>query len=117
MRSILIPIISLLALLLAACSESPRNESAATLFEGARLISGDGGAPVENSAFLMENGKFTTVGKKGEVAAPPGAVRVDLAGKTVMPALIDSHAHLGWAVIRPAPSARTPTPRKISSTT
>ena len=68
----------------------------ATLFEGARLIVGDGRAPIENSAFLVERDKIARVGKKGGVSAPAGATRVDLTGKTVMPALIDIHNHLGW---------------------
>ncbi|HLI84941.1 MAG TPA: amidohydrolase family protein [Bryobacteraceae bacterium] len=72
----------------------------ATLFEGARLIVGDGSAPIENSAFLVENNRFTRIGKKGEVRAPAGALRVDLSGKTVMPALIDTHTHLGWQIVR-----------------
>jgi imidazolonepropionase-like amidohydrolase len=88
-----------LALLLGACS-SPAPPSSATLFEGARLITGDGGAPVENSAFLVENNKITSVGRKGELSAPAGATHIDLTGKTVMPALIDTHTHLGWAVIK-----------------
>lgn len=66
------------------------------LFEGARLITGSGGAPIESSAVLVENGRFTRVGRKGEVAASPGVTRVDLTGKTVMPALVDIHNHLGW---------------------
>lgn len=70
-----------------------------TLFEGARLIVGDG-TVIENSAFLMENGKFTQVGRKGDVKLPAGATRVDLAGKTVMPALVDTHVHYGWQVIK-----------------
>jgi imidazolonepropionase-like amidohydrolase len=74
-------------------------QSGATLFEGARLITGDGSAPLENSAFLMENDRITRVGKKGEVRAPAGAARVDLSGKTVMPALIDAHTHLGWTIL------------------
>jgi imidazolonepropionase-like amidohydrolase len=64
-------------------------------FEGARLIVGDGSAPVESSAFLVEGDSFTWVGKKGERQPPPGAVRVDLTGKTVMPSLIDGHNHIG----------------------
>lgn len=64
-------------------------------FEGARLIVGDGSAPVENSAFLVEGDAFTWVGKKGERQPPQGAVRVDLTGKTVMPSLIDGHNHIG----------------------
>ena len=70
--------------------------SAVTVFEGARLITGDGGAPVENSAFVVENNRFTAVGRKGELNVPSGATRVDLTGKTVMPAIIDAHGHLGF---------------------
>jgi imidazolonepropionase-like amidohydrolase len=73
--------------------------SGATLFEGARLIPGDGSAAIENSAFLVENNRFSKVGRKGQVQAP-GAARVDLTGKTVMPALVNAHNHLGWAVIK-----------------
>src|SRR5437773_1368016 len=68
-----------------------------TLFEGARLIVGDGSAPIENSAFVVQNGKFTSVGRRGQVQAPAGAARVDLSGKTVMPALINLHTHPGWS--------------------
>ena len=63
---------------------------------GARLIVGDGSAPIEGSAFLVENGRFTQVGRKGEVQAPAGAARVDLTGKTVIPALVDAHSHIGY---------------------
>ena len=66
-----------------------------TLFEGARLITGDG-AVIANSAFVVSNGQFGQVGRKGEVTLPQGAVRVDLTGKTVMPALVDAHVHMGY---------------------
>ena len=66
------------------------------MFEGARLITGDGGGPIENSAFTMQNGRFTAVGRRGELQVPSGAVRVDLTGKTVMPAKVDVHGHLGY---------------------
>jgi imidazolonepropionase-like amidohydrolase len=75
-------------------------QNGAVLFEGARLIVGDGSAPIENSAFLMENNRFTRVGKKGSIQAPAGAARVDLTGKTVMPALVDAHVHLGWTQLK-----------------
>jgi imidazolonepropionase-like amidohydrolase len=70
--------------------------SGITLFEGARLIVGDGTAPIENSAFIVQNNRFTRIGRKGEPLAPAGARRIDLTGKTVMPALIDAHVHLGY---------------------
>jgi imidazolonepropionase-like amidohydrolase len=67
----------------------------AVLFEGARVIPGDGTRPIENAAFIVENGRFTRIGRRGDVKAPEGAARVDLTGKTVMPALVDTHNHLG----------------------
>jgi imidazolonepropionase-like amidohydrolase len=68
----------------------------AALYEGARLIVGDSSAPIENGAFAVQNGKITAIGRKGQVKAPSGATRVDLTGKTVIPALVNIHAHLGW---------------------
>ncbi len=68
----------------------------AILYEGARLITGDGSPAIENSAFLVQNGAFTRVGRKGEIPLPAGANRVDLSGKTVMPTLVDMHGHFGF---------------------
>jgi imidazolonepropionase-like amidohydrolase len=88
-------LVSMVALTLSIAGQAPR-AGAPTLFEGARLLVGDGSAPIENSAFVIEAGKIGRVGRKGEVPLPAGATRVDLTGKTVMPALIDIHNHLGW---------------------
>ena len=65
------------------------------LFEGARLITGDGSAPIADSAFLIESGTIARVGRRGDIPAA-GAARVDLTGKTVIPALIDPHNHIGY---------------------
>src|SRR5439155_1513551 len=67
---------------------------AVTVFEGARLIVGDGSAPIENSAFVIQNNRFLQVGRRGQVNVPAGAARVDLTGKTVMPAIVDTHTHM-----------------------
>ena len=83
----------------AACSprvEEQAGTARATVFEGARLITGESSAPIENSAFTIENDQFTGVGRKGELQVPAGAARVDLTGKTVMPAKVDVHGHLGY---------------------
>ena len=72
----------------------------ATVFEGARLITGDGSAPIMDAAFVVDNGRFTAVGRKGQISVPAGAAHVDLSGKTVIPAIIDAHKHL--AVTRDA---------------
>ena len=88
-------ICALVALAFAMDVRAQRGTSAALWFEGARLIVGDGSAPVENAAFLVEGDAFTWVGKQGQRQPPQGATRVDLSGKTVMPALIDGHNHIG----------------------
>jgi imidazolonepropionase-like amidohydrolase len=74
--------------------QSPSNR--AVLYEGARLIAGDGSAPIESSAILVENGVITRIGSKGTISAPRGASRIDLTGKTIMPALVNAHGHPGF---------------------
>jgi imidazolonepropionase-like amidohydrolase/streptogramin lyase len=74
---------------------APTDADGPAIYEGARLIPGDGGAEIENSAFIVEHGRFTQVGTRGALDAR-GARRVDLTGKTVMPALVDAHVHLGY---------------------
>jgi imidazolonepropionase-like amidohydrolase len=66
------------------------------LFEGARLIVDSRRPPIQDSAFLVQGGRVIAVGKKGTVHLPEGASRVDLTGKTVIPALIDTHIHIGY---------------------
>ncbi len=66
------------------------------LFEGARVIVDTRRPPIENAALLIDHGRIVKAGKMGEVQPPAGAARVDLTGKTVMAALIDSHVHLGY---------------------
>jgi imidazolonepropionase-like amidohydrolase len=66
----------------------------ATVFEGARVIIGNTTAPIENAVFVVDGGKFTEVGRAGQVQVPAGATRVDLRGKTVIPTIIDTHTHM-----------------------
>jgi imidazolonepropionase-like amidohydrolase len=73
-----------------------RPASQPVLYEGARLIPGDGSQPIASSAILVENGIITNVGAKASVNAPRLARRVDLSGKTVMPALVNAHGHPGF---------------------
>jgi hypothetical protein len=67
---------------------------AVTAFEGARLIVGDGSAPIENGTLVVEGARIVQAGRAADVRVPAGATRVNLAGKTVMPDLIDTHTHL-----------------------
>jgi imidazolonepropionase-like amidohydrolase len=83
-----------------ACSgqtdRQPPQATGVTAFEGARLITGDGSVPIENSVFIVDHSQFTLVGRRGEVHVPAGAAHVDLTGKTVMPTMVDLHGHIGF---------------------
>src|SRR5262245_27631224 len=72
-----------------------RGAAPATVFEGARLIVGDGSV-VDNSAFIVQGNLFARVGRRSDIPIPAGAIRVDLTGKTVMPAKVDLHGHIGY---------------------
>ena len=68
------------------------------LLEGGRLIVDARRPPIEDAALLVDNGRIVQAGRKGEVKAPAGTSRVDFTGKTIIPALIDAHVHLGYQV-------------------
>ncbi len=61
---------------------------------GATLIDGTGRPPLANAAIIMQGGRFVAVGIRGGVSIPEGAEVIDVAGKTVLPGLIDGHCHL-----------------------
>src|SRR5262245_34621554 len=65
-----------------------------TAVEGAGIIVGAGRAPIETGTLLVDGARIVQAGPAAEVPVPAGAARVNLAGKTVMPMLIDTHAHL-----------------------
>ena len=70
---------------------------AAAVFEGARIIVGDGRPAIENGSLLVQGGRVVQAGRAADVRVPAGATRVSLAGKTVMPTIIDAHVHLSTA--------------------
>ncbi len=83
----------LAAILVAGCAD-PETGGEATVFEGARLIVGDGSAAIEDAVFVVEGDRITQAGQRADVEIPESATRVDLSGKTVMPALVNTHVHL-----------------------
>jgi len=83
----------LAAILVAGCA-GPETGGEATVFEGARLIVGDGSATIEDAVFVVEGDRITQAGQRADVEIPESATRVDLSGKTVMPALVNTHVHL-----------------------
>ena len=83
------------AVLMAGCTgPEAGGDAAVTVFEGARLIVGDGSAAIEDAVFVVEGDRITQAGRRADVQIPGGATRVDLSGKTVMPAVVNAHMHL-----------------------
>src|SRR5258705_12692574 len=69
--------------------------------EGATLIDGAGGAPKPDALIIIRNGHIETIARVNEISIPRSAERINLAGKTIIPGLIDAHAHVErWAVGR-----------------
>jgi len=77
---------------LAGCA-TPASERSVTVYEDARLIVGDGRV-IEKGTLVVDGAKITQAGAAADVRVPAGATRVSLAGKTVMPMIIDTHVHL-----------------------
>jgi len=97
-------VLATLAISLVACSRQeaePVSEPGGaapsadfTVFEGARVIVGNGDV-IENAVFTVgPDRRFGIVGSAAQVTLPADARRIDLSGTTVMPALVDAHTHL-----------------------
>jgi imidazolonepropionase-like amidohydrolase len=89
-----IALFALIALLAAWTAPSAAAET--ILFEGARIIPGDGSPAIEDGALLVQDSAVWRVGRKGEIAPPDGAKRIDVTGKTIMPAIVSAHVHPGF---------------------
>ncbi len=76
----------------AGCATPPPPGSV-TVYEGARLIVGDGSV-IDNATLVVAGDKIWRVGRAGDVQVPAEVERVNLAGKTVMPMIVDTHVHL-----------------------
>jgi imidazolonepropionase-like amidohydrolase len=60
---------------------------------GARLIDGTGAAPLEPATVVIEQGRVTRIDTSAE-RTPADFAQIDLAGKTLMPGLVDAHVHV-----------------------
>src|SRR6266851_8894131 len=72
-----------------------QTSGAVKAFTGARVIDGTDRTPIENATILVRDGRIAAVGPAARVTVPAGSERVSLAGKTVMPGLVNSHGHVG----------------------
>jgi imidazolonepropionase-like amidohydrolase len=66
----------------------------ATVLTGGMLINGLSVPPLHNATVVIQGDKIVEVGRAGEVKIPEGATIIDTSGQTMLPGLIDAHAHL-----------------------
>jgi len=68
-------------------------------FTGARIITMNGDEVIDNGTIVVRENRIVRVGPATDIAIPTDARQFDVAGKTIMPGLIDVHAHLGYGVL------------------
>jgi imidazolonepropionase-like amidohydrolase/Tol biopolymer transport system component len=79
-----------------ASSDRPTGVIALTGGRVVTMAQGAGAqAVIENGTIIVENNKIIAVGPAARVTIPASAQRIDLRGKTIIPGLIDAHAHVG----------------------
>jgi imidazolonepropionase-like amidohydrolase len=61
---------------------------------GARIIDGTGAPPISNGAIVVQGGRITAVGPAKQIEIPASATEVNVAGKTIVPGLINAHGHV-----------------------
>jgi imidazolonepropionase-like amidohydrolase len=95
-------VINLLLLLLLLPGSEPLSaqsavsgEQVTSYFTNAHIITGDGGE-IERGVLVMRGGIILDAMPAAELEIPDGSPVYDLTGKFIMPALVNTHAHLGW---------------------
>jgi len=79
--------------------------SGSVVLRGARIITMKGDEIIPSGDVVVTGNRIVAVGAQGSVTVPSGARIIDVAGKTIMPGLIDVHAHMWpqWGVHSPQP--------------
>ena len=86
---------------ISACSKFQSSGETIIALEGATLIDGTGGEPRRDAVIIVRNGHIESVAQVNQIQVPRGAERINLAGKTIIPGLIDAHGHVErWAAAR-----------------
>ncbi len=79
--------------------EVPRHTPTGTVvLRGAKVITMRGDEVIPDADIVVTDNRFTAVGKRGSVSVPASARVIDLKGATIMPGIVDAHAH--WTEIK-----------------
>lgn len=77
--------------------------SGVVALRGARIITMKGDEVIASGDIVVRDNRIVAIGRRGSVRIPAGARTIDVSGKTIMPGLVDIHAHtwVAWGVHRP----------------
>jgi imidazolonepropionase-like amidohydrolase len=91
-----VSVFSAVLLLLACTAQAQENLRAGrpVAFVGGMLVDGYEAPPVHNSVVVVDDGRIVAVGTRSDTQIPDDALVIDTGGRTVMPGLIDAHAHV-----------------------
>ncbi|MGE3168777.1 MAG: amidohydrolase family protein [Pyrinomonadaceae bacterium] len=75
--------------------EQPRKQTVGTVvLSGAKIVTMKGDEIIPRGDIVVTNNRITAIGPKGKVAIPTGSRTIDVTGKTIMPGMVDVHAHM-----------------------
>ena len=84
----------------------PAKPNGLVALTNARIITMKGDEVIERGSILIEDNRIKAVGAR--IAIPANARRIDMTGKTIMPGIIDVHAHMGYSTLDIIPEKQAP---------
>ncbi len=93
------PLVLAAVFLLAACQSAQQTDTALeiTVIEGATVIDGVSDTPIEDAVIVIAGDTIQSIGKRGSVEIPPGAMTINAAGKTILPGMFNLHGHVAMS--------------------
>jgi imidazolonepropionase-like amidohydrolase len=77
-----------------ALSNGQAAQPPAIVLDNVRIVDGTGSPPIEQGRLVIHDGRIVRVGRAASTSVPADAEMIDLAGRTVLPGLIDLHFHI-----------------------
>lgn len=94
-HSTFLSILSISLLFLSCGKQKEDQASGVTAFTGATVWDGAGSDPIPNGVMVVRDGRIVSVGPAETTDIPDGAEHIDLAGKWIIPGIINAHGHVG----------------------